>query len=211
LRFVITKIEVKGGNKMETKQIWVLVLGALVIAIVASVISASITGNIVKTNTLKVMPSTSRNAIEIYSKAEIDAKINNILNCHIVYPSLYGENGQKNCEYDYPGSKCIFSEITGVGYAKNISFLDWNAYDETEVGPKDFFVYPFIADCGKTKEHWQEEFNEVNSESRLRVYSEGMFYLCCSGAGATDRSVAKAISNADKKKKILPIEITATA
>jgi hypothetical protein len=58
---------------METKQIWVLVAGALLIAIVVSVISANITGNVIKVKTDNKGP-------QVYTKAEVDAKVNALNN-----------------------------------------------------------------------------------------------------------------------------------
>ncbi|MEK6893169.1 MAG: hypothetical protein AABX07_03105 [Nanoarchaeota archaeon] len=57
---------------METKQIWVLVIGALAIALVTSVISANITGNVIK-----VKLDSSKKAPQVYTTAEVDAKLKN--------------------------------------------------------------------------------------------------------------------------------------
>ena len=53
---------------MKTKQILVLVLGALAIALVASVISANITGNVIK-----VKLDSSKKAPQVYTKQEVDS------------------------------------------------------------------------------------------------------------------------------------------
>ncbi|MEK6893162.1 MAG: hypothetical protein AABX07_03070 [Nanoarchaeota archaeon] len=52
---------------METKQIWVLVLGALAIALVTSIISANITGNVIKLKADKF------GKYQVYTKQEVDS------------------------------------------------------------------------------------------------------------------------------------------
>ena len=57
---------------MKNNQIWIIVGVSLVVAIVASIATASITGNVIKLN------QDRRGNYEVYTKAEVDAKISAI-------------------------------------------------------------------------------------------------------------------------------------
>ena len=52
----------KGGDKMDKKQIWTIIVIALVVAAIVSIIASSITGNVIRSG-----------RYQIYTKAEIDS------------------------------------------------------------------------------------------------------------------------------------------
>jgi hypothetical protein len=91
----------KGGEKMEKGQLWTIVGVALVVAVVASIATASITGNVIKLNQDRY------GQYKVYTTAEIDAKLKdfatnqgilNMLNnkCIVVDWGLYGSPGITN-------------------------------------------------------------------------------------------------------------------
>src|SRR3989338_7112976 len=62
----------KVGAKMEKGQLWTIVGVALVVAVVASIATASITGNVIKQNNYVY------GKYQLYTTAEIDAKLKNV-------------------------------------------------------------------------------------------------------------------------------------
>lgn len=62
----------KGGVKMEKRQLWTIIAVSLVVAVVASIVTASITGNVVKVHENKKGPA-------VYTIAEVDAKFGSLL------------------------------------------------------------------------------------------------------------------------------------
>lgn len=58
----------KGGEKMKREQLWVIIVVALVVAVIASVATVSITGDIVKVRATKTGQT-------VYTAAEVDAKL----------------------------------------------------------------------------------------------------------------------------------------
>ncbi len=139
----------KGGN-METKQIWVLVLGALAIALVTSVISANITGNVIKLNADKF------GKYQVYTKAEVDAKLKDsatnqdvldILNkCQFVRTGNSNSDGNTICKREANGKRCIFGQMLAGYYLSNYTVNDGTYLD------KDFFLGEAILGCTETSD-----------------------------------------------------------
>ncbi len=175
---------------METKQIWVLVIGALAIALVTSVISANITGNVIK-----VKLDSSKKAPQVYTTAEVDAKINNLFSdCFLINPSNSEKDGQFNCADQRPGSKCLFSEVELFGYLINTSAsYDFDYQDDSIIfGPKDFFAYSYVNTCDDTRKEMKDEFDKESNE-RYKFMTSNIRYFCCLG------DISKAASQVLKK------------
>ena len=62
----------KGGVKMEKGQLWTIIAVSLVVAVVTSIATASITGNVIR------LKEDRRGEYKVYTTAEIDAKLQNV-------------------------------------------------------------------------------------------------------------------------------------
>lgn len=67
---------------MKSEQLWTIIGVALVVAIVASIATVSITGNIIRTN------SNPNGTYQVYTKAEIDSKISVLQKSKINYTEV---------------------------------------------------------------------------------------------------------------------------
>lgn len=78
---------------MEKGQLWTIVGVALVVAVVASIVTASITGNVI--NVAKGRAGTVYTTAETYSKAEVDTKIARLNNVSINWNTILNNLNNK--------------------------------------------------------------------------------------------------------------------
>ena len=67
--------EKKGGDKMDSKTLWAVVVTALIVAVLTSLITVKLTGNIVNLPTVYPSPT---NYTTLYTKAEVDTLLRNL-------------------------------------------------------------------------------------------------------------------------------------
>ena len=106
----------KGGEKMEKGQLWTIVGVALVVAVVASIATASITGNVIKLNQDRYGKYKVYTTAETYSKAEVNGLITNIggtpKNCMAhSFSWSASKNGTAICS-EQTKNKCLITEAT---------------------------------------------------------------------------------------------------
>ena len=65
----------KGGDKMDNKTLWTVIVTALIVAVLTSLITVKLTGNIVNIPTVYPSPT---NYTSVYTKAEVDSKFVNV-------------------------------------------------------------------------------------------------------------------------------------
>ena len=142
---------VMANNKIN---LWVVVGVALVVAVIASIATASITGNVIKLNQDRF------GKYQVYTKQEVDAKTlgSNCQSTHMmIYTKWHNVNVTINdlCDTNFPGSKCV----TGF------SILYGNSLGTSIFG---------LSDCKYT-------FNpSLFLSSNLTASSIGIQALCCS-------------------------------
>lgn len=96
---------------MDRKQIWTIVGVLLAAAVVVSIVTASITGNVIRLNQDKY------GRYQVYTKGEIDAKLKDVAtgtpkNCMAhSFNWITSENGTAVCR-EQSGNNCLIGEVT---------------------------------------------------------------------------------------------------
>jgi|SRR3989344_1885379 len=99
---------------------WVIISVAIVVAVVSSLITISITGNIIKQNT------NPYGMYQLYTKPEIDSKLNSInLSLKNLNNSLNNLTNIEICAkyFSVSEGKMAFNKITNTSYFVNISYI----------------------------------------------------------------------------------------
>jgi hypothetical protein len=145
----------KGGKKMEKGQLWTIVGVALVVAVVASIATAFITGNVI--SVAKGTAGKVYTTAETYSKAEVNNLISKLsmpryAGCTSI--GVEGGTGDSACAIE--NKTCKFG------------FKVWSRHNENDFGTEGSItdVIPVVSDCST---------NWGINEGQDQVVN----YLCC--------------------------------